>query len=362
MARGGPLTGAPGRPVLLAVDGDSLLHRAYHSGGSDRDDEGRGLWALRGLVVSLAAAAARLRPDAVVVGFDSRTGRVRSQWWPDYKAQRPPRHPDLDEQLERAPQLLASGGVPVVSHHGYEADDVLASAALAARAAGWATTLLTSDRDSFALLAEDVSVLRLMDGGVNGARLYTPGELRRRYGVDPGRYRDLAALRGDPSDNLPGVHGVGPKRAALLLGEFGSAHDVLQAAADRPAHVEALVGARVAERLADPEAVTVLERNLRLMAMREDLAVPPVDDLRLPLLRTRLVGALADCGIRLGPCLWALVGESEPSWPSAGVDLRAATDATLGRAALAPAVTVPAPARRSRTRAVEVDEDQLALF
>lgn len=349
--------------MLLAVDGDSLLHRAYHSGGSDRDEQGRGLWALRGLVVSLAAATARLRPDAVLVGFDSRTGRVRSQWWPAYKAQRPARHPDLDEQLERAPGILEAAGVPVASHHGYEADDVLASATVLARAEGWATTLLTSDRDSFALLDDDVSVLRVMDGGVAGAHLYTPDELVRRFGVPPAQYRDLAALRGDPSDNLDGVRGVGPKRAARLLAAFGSAAAALRAAVEEPSRVEPLVGPRVLRRLADPAAAEVVERNRRLMAMRDDLPLPPARTMRLPLQRPRLVSALADHGIRLGPCLWALVGEGEPQWPPRVVDLRAGEAAVPG--AVVPQRPLPVPTARrtpSRGRVVVVDEDQLALF
>src|SRR5215207_923975 len=132
-------------PLLLVVDGDSLVHRAYHGmGGSDhRDSAGRPVWALRGLMSFLAAAAARLAPDAVLVGFDSHVDSVRKADYAGYKAHRADKPADLQAQLDDAPELLAACGFGIASATGYEADDVLASAAALARREGWHSVLVT---------------------------------------------------------------------------------------------------------------------------------------------------------------------------------------------------------------------------
>jgi DNA polymerase-1 len=319
---GDPATGGDQRPLLLALDGDGLVHRAHHGmWGSDRDALGRPTWALRGLVTSLAVATARLRPAAVLVALDSHDDPVRQAAYPGYKAHRPPREPELQSQLDAAPGLLADAGVPHACVPGHEGDDVLASAAALAGAAGWRCALVTSDRDAFALVDDSTCVLRVVDGGVDAAPVLTAATIARAYGVAPQQYRDLAALRGDTSDNLPGVPGVGAKTAARLLQVFGSAQAAFEALdAGRLAEVEAAIGAGCAARLAEPASRAAVARNERLMTMRDDLPLPALDALRLPLDRDRLVAALRARAIGLGPCLWALVGGDPPPWAPNGYD------------------------------------------
>ena len=310
-------------PLLLAVDGDSLLHRAHHAmaGSEQRDAQGRPTWALRGLVSFIATAAARLTPDALVVGFDSREHSIRRTDHPQYKAHRADKHPDLDAQLEQAPDLLAEAGVSVVVRAGYEADDVLASAAALARRGRWRAMLVTSDRDSFALIDETTSVLRVRNGGIDGSPVLTPSALEAVCGVSPGQYRDLAAMRGDPSDNLPGVTGIGGKIAARLLAAFGTVEEIFAALdGDRTAAVVELVGDVLAARLADPQVREAVELNRRLMIMHEDLRMPSLKRAGLPLDPVRMRTALQARGIGLGPSLWALVGEAPPAWLQAGYD------------------------------------------
>jgi DNA polymerase-1 len=328
------------RPLLLALDGDGLIHRAHHGwagaavtggwpdrgGGAgpglgDRDALGRPTWALRGLVTSLAVAAARLRPAAVLVGLDSRVDPVRKAMFAGYKAHRPPREPDLATQLDAAPDLLADAGLPHACVTGYEGDDVLASAAALARREGWRCILVTSDRDAFALIDATTSVLRVIDGGVQGGPILTPARLASAYGVAPEQYRDLAALRGDTSDNLPGVPGVGAKTAARLLRRFGSAEAVFAALdGSAAADVVEVAGASCTAQLADPAARAVVARNQQLMAMRADLPLPDAAALRLPVAADLLTGALRARGIGLGPSLWALVGGDPPPWEPNGYD------------------------------------------
>ena len=311
-------------PLLLVVDGNSMLHRAYHAAatGELRDGEGRAVWALKGLVAQVAYAAARLRPDAVLVGFDCAVSSTRADDYAGYKAHRAAKPAELREQLDAAPDLLGAAGLPVFVPAGYEADDVLASSAAKARDAGWRTVLVTSDRDAFALLDASTSVLRIRNGGRDAAVLVTAANLPDVCGVEAWQYRDFAALRGDPSDNLPGVPGFGSATAGDLLAAFGTV-DAAWAALDggRAAEVSAAVGVRATERLADPAARELVERNRRLMRMRTDLPVPDLEGIRLPLEFSGMRRALAGRGILLGPSLWALTGgvppdevEEAPAW------------------------------------------------
>lgn len=302
--------------LLLAVDGNSLLHRSHHAhaGGGVTDAWGRPTWALRGLVSLIASAAARLTPDALVVGFDCTDDSVRRADYPAYKAGRPDKHADLRHQLDQAPGMLAEAGLPVVVPPGYEADDVLASAAALARRHGWRCVVVTSDRDAFALIDDTTSVLRVLNGGIDGSPLLTPARLPPLCGVRAGQYRDFAALRGDSSDNLPGPRGIGPKTAARLLAVFDGVAEALAALDDgRGAEVVAAVGAAAAGRLGTPQARADLERNLRLMTMREDVDLPALPDLHLPVDGRRLRTALAGRGITFTDALWALTGGAPPA-------------------------------------------------
>lgn len=321
-------------PLLLVLDGNSLTHRAYHAGsrslataglagdpsspspaaiGRYVSETGEPIWALHGLMVCIARAAAKLRPDAVLVGFDCPEESVRKAEYPEYKAHRPDKPADLVSQLLAAPGLLRAAGLATVVARAHEADDVLASAAGHARRQGWRCVVVTSDRDAFALIDESTSVLRVRNGGMDEAVLVTPAALHEVYGVHPWQYPDYAALRGDPSDNLPGVRGFGSATAARLLAAFGSVDAAWAALANGGAQaVRSVVGEAAAARLASPEGREIVARNRALMRLRADLPMPPLDTLRLPVDRFVMRRTLAAHGIYLGPSLWALTGGSPP--------------------------------------------------
>lgn len=258
--------------TLLAVDGNSLLHRAFHASARSgfRTPDGHPAWAVRGLLSQLVAAVDRVSADVVVVGFDDRTASVRRERWPTYKAHRSPKPDTLHQQLDAAVDVLRGLGVRVVVPPGLEADDVLASVAAYAPTVGARTVVATSDRDSFALIGEHTRMLRILNGGVDASPLLDAQRLEMVTGVRPDQYLDYAALRGDTSDNLPGVHGFGPKTAARLLAALDSAQAAFDDAASGGERCREAVGAALANTLATDKARDVWQLNCAAMTMVDD--------------------------------------------------------------------------------------------
>jgi DNA polymerase-1 len=308
---------------LLVLDGNSLVHRAYHAASSPtsseemRDPDGRPVAALWGLVRYVARAAAYLRPDAVIVGFDCPDHSYRKAEFAEYKAQRADKHPDLVAQIVEAPALLTSAGICTVTPPSFEADDVLASCSRQAADDGWRSVLMTSDRDAFALIDESTSVLRVRNGGFDRAVMVDQAGLAEICGVEPSQYRDFAALRGDPSDNLRGVRLVGAVTAAKLLTAFGSVEAIWSALDNGSAEsVREVVGDRAYAQLTAPDIRAAVARNQLIMRMHTDLAVPRAHDARLPLDLGVMRKALRERGINFGPSLWALTGGAPPDDPA----------------------------------------------
>lgn len=264
----------PGR--LLVVDGNSLAHRSFHAlaGTGMRAPDGTPVWAVFGFVKLLAGVLERVRPDAVLVGFDDRGGSARRDRYPEYKAGRPDKDPALYAQLDQLPGLLAELGVATLIPPGLEADDVLASAAAAAERAGWRCTAATSDKDALRLVSDRTTVLQL-GNGLDAAVTVTPAVLEGKYGVTVGQYPDFCALVGDRSDNLPGVLGIGKTKAAALLSAVGTLDAALDAEGRPTAAAITAIGKGYAGKLAAPGAAEAIARNRDLMALFPDLPVDP---------------------------------------------------------------------------------------
>jgi DNA polymerase I len=214
---------------LLVVDGDSLAHRAYHAlPKTIRRAEGRPGNALVGFANFLLRLWDAEQPRAVLVGWDSlETPTYRHELFPGYQAGR--QFDDaLLEQLDLLPQLVEAFGLAAAKAPGYEADDFLAAAAKQEEARGGTALVATSDRDAFQLASERTTILQPTRGVSELARV-GPAEVRERYGVEPERVPDFIALRGDPSDRLPGARGVGPKTAADVLRQYGTLDCALEA-------------------------------------------------------------------------------------------------------------------------------------
>jgi DNA polymerase-1 len=212
---------------LLVMDGDSFAHRAYHAlpKSMRRADGGPGN-ALIGFTNMLLRLWEGERPRTLLVAWDTLDAPTyRHEALAAYQSGRV-FDDELLEQLDLLPELVRSAGFPCGKAPGYEADDFLAAAAAREEAAGGTVIVATSDRDAFQLVTPSVTVLQPAPRGAPSARI-GPDEVRARYGVEPAQVPDFIALRGDPSDKIPGARGIGAKRAAELLARYPSLEAML---------------------------------------------------------------------------------------------------------------------------------------
>ena len=226
---------------LLAIDGPFVLYRSFFAlPDSITDADGHAVNALLGAVNLILRIAADVTPRAVVVCFGAEAAAYRTELFPPYHAHRPEVPDALEWQFERAPELFAAFGWTTASSDDLEADDLLGALAEAEAVAGGRALIMTGDRDMYQCAGERVSVVYLKQKSA-GFEEVDPAEVRRRYGVDPELVPDFIALRGDPSDGLPGAPGIGPKTATDLLQRHGSLDAAIAAAdTERPRIAAAL--------------------------------------------------------------------------------------------------------------------------
>jgi DNA polymerase-1 len=231
---------------LLTIDGDSLAHRAYHAlPKSMTSAAGRPSGALVGFANFLLRLWEAEEPRAVVVGWDTLgVPTYRNEAFPSYQSGRQ-FDEALVEQLDLLPGLVAALGFTVAKAAGYEADDFLAAAVAQEESRNGSTLVATSDRDAFQLVSELTTVLQPVKGVSELARI-GPAEVRERYGVEPRQVPDFIALRGDPSDKLPGARGIGPKTAASILAEYGTLESAIEAGRFSAQQEELLLYRRIA--------------------------------------------------------------------------------------------------------------------
>jgi DNA polymerase-1 len=215
------------------IDGDSFAHRSYHAlPKTIRRSDGRAAGAILGFANFVLRLYSDERPRAVIVGWDTLEAPTkRHEMFPAYQSGRE-FDDDLIEQLNVLPELVAAFGFANAKAAGYEADDFLAAAVAAEERGGGSALVASGDRDSFQLASSRTTILYPSRGG-EIARI-GPAEVRQRYGVDPKQVPDFIALRGDPSDKLPGAAGVGPKRAAQLVQRYSTLDGVLKAGLFQP--------------------------------------------------------------------------------------------------------------------------------
>jgi DNA polymerase-1 len=226
---------------LLVVDAPFVLYRSFFAlPDSIKGTEGRPINALLGAVNVLLRIAADREPRAIVVCFGAEAAAYRVELYEPYHADRPPVPDDLQWQFDRAAELFEAFGWSVASTEDLEADDLLGSLAAVESDAGGEALILTGDRDMYQCVSDQVRVMYLKQG-TSGFEEVDPAGVEQRYGIPPALVPDFIALRGDPSDSLPGAPGIGPKTAAELLTRHGSLEGVIAGASqERPRVAAAL--------------------------------------------------------------------------------------------------------------------------
>jgi DNA polymerase-1 len=203
---------------LVLIDGNAILHRAFHAMPPLTTKGGEPINAVYGLISMFLRVVQDLKPDSIAVAFDEKEPTFRQKEFKSYQAQRPPLADELSSQFGKAREFFEAAGVPVYSKPGYEADDVIGTIADKAKED---VVVVTGDRDMLQLINSKVK-LYMPVVGLSNAKLYDAEAAKERMGVPPSEIPDYKALVGDPSDNYPGVAGIGPVTAEKLLEKYGS--------------------------------------------------------------------------------------------------------------------------------------------
>jgi len=264
---------AEGKPTLMLLDGNSLAFRAFFALPAENFKTKNGLTtnAVYGFTAMLINLLRDEGPSHIAAAFDVSRQTFRADRYPEYKAGRSATPDEFRGQIDITKEVLNALGITVLAEPGFEADDIIATLATQADAAGYRVLVVTGDRDSLQLVNPNITVLYPIKG-VSTLTRYTPEAVVEKYGLTPEQYPDFAALRGDPSDNLPGIPGVGEKTAAKWIVEYGS----LQSLVD---NVDAVRG-KVGDSLRTNLSSVVLNRELTHLVRDVPLAQTP-DTLRL---------------------------------------------------------------------------------
>ncbi|MFF1657555.1 DNA polymerase I [Streptomyces sp. NPDC058255] len=258
-------TAGTGRPRLMLMDGHSLAYRAFFALPAENftTATGQPTNAIYGFASMLANTLRDEAPTHFAVAFDVSRKTWRSEEFTEYKANRSKTPDEFKGQVELIGELLDAMHAQRFAVDGFEADDIIATLATQAEAEGFEVLIVTGDRDSFQLVSEHTTVL-YPTKGVSELTRFTPEKVFEKYGLTPAQYPDFAALRGDPSDNLPGIPGVGEKTAAKWINQFGSFADLVE----RVDEVKGKAGQNLRDHL---EAVKL---NRRLTEMVKDVELP----------------------------------------------------------------------------------------
>ncbi|MGI9162352.1 MAG: DNA polymerase I [Mycobacterium sp.] len=285
----------------MLLDGNSLAFRAFYALPAENFKTKNGLTtnAVYGFTAMLINLLRDEAPSHIAAAFDVSRQTFRSERYPEYKATRSATPDEFRGQIDITKEVLGALGITVLAEPGYEADDLIATLATQADQAGYRVLVVTGDRDALQLVNADITVLYPIKG-VSTLTRYTPDAVLEKYGLTPAQYPDFAALRGDPSDNLPGIPGVGEKTAAKWIVEYGS----LQGLVDNVDTVRGKVGDSLRENLSTVvlnSELTQLVRDVPLAQTPDTLRLLPwdrdqihrlFDDLEFRVLRDRLFDTL----------------------------------------------------------------------
>ena len=297
-----PARDANAKPTLMLLDGNSLAFRAFYALPAENFKTQGGLTtnAVYGFTAMLINLLRDEKPTHVAAAFDVSRQTFRKEKYPEYKEGRSATPDEFRGQIDITKEVLAALGITVLAEPGFEADDIIATLATQAEAEGLRVLVVTGDRDALQLVSPDVTVLYPVKG-VSELTRFTPEAVENKYGLTPTQYPDFAALRGDPSDNLPGIPGVGEKTATKWIAEYGS----LQSLVDNVDQVKGKVGEALRAHLSSVvlnRELTELVKDVPLAQTPDTLRMQPwdrdhihrlFDDLEFRVLRDRLFDTLA---------------------------------------------------------------------
>ncbi len=257
--------------LVVLFDGHAMFHRAFHAiQHLSVSQTGEAVNAVFGVSASLLKVLGQMRPAYAAVAFDMSGPTFRHEMFEEYKAQRPHMPDEMRSQYGRVREAVETIGLPIVELQGFEADDVLGHFSRRATEQGLRTIIVTGDQDTMQLVSPTVSVL--YQRGARNESLFDPDAVRERYGLTPEQIPDLKALQGDPSDNIPGVAGVGAKTATTLLQEYGTIGELYE-------HIDDVTPERVRQRLIDGREAAMQGLELTRIVTNLDLS-ETVDDLQ----------------------------------------------------------------------------------
>ncbi len=245
----------PSKKTFVVLDGNALLHRAWHAIPPLATAEGLVVNAVYGFANVLEKMIPQLKPDSMAVAWDLPGDTFRHEKYEAYKAHREKKAQELYDQIPLIQDMLKLYGIPSIEAVGFEADDIIGTMAHEATKAGMETLIVTGDMDALQLVNEDVKVVSFVKG-MSETKTYDIAAVKERYGLDPVQLIDFKTMRGDPSDNLPGIPGIGEKTATELLQQFGTLPEIFAALkrGDIPA--------KYAKKLTGHEATAELMREL----------------------------------------------------------------------------------------------------
>ncbi len=347
----GAVEDAAERPTMLLIDGHSMAFRAFFAlpldGGKFRTSSGQATNAVYGFTAMLINLLKEEKPGYVGAAFDVSRQTFRSEMFPEYKAQRSAAPDDFKGQVDVTKDVLGAMGIPVMAKEGYEADDIIATMATRAQAQGFRVLIVTGDRDALQLVNDQVTVLYPRKG-VSDLTRFTPVAVEEKYGLTPEQYPDFAALRGDPSDNLPGIPGVGEKTATKWIQQYGGLENLVLHVDE----VKGKVGDNLREHLASVQLnrqITEMVRDLELPFTPHELALQPwdrdaihrlFDDLEFRVLRDRIFTDLTSTEPEVDEGFDISGGVVPAGTVGAWLDAHARTGARHGLGVVGPEVVV----------------------
>ncbi|MBX3182195.1 MAG: DNA polymerase I [Polyangiaceae bacterium] len=335
--------GAP--DVVYIVDLSGYLFRSYHAIAPLTSPSGEPTHAVFGTVNMLERLVRQCRPAMLAVAMDAKRGNFRTEIYPKYKANRPPTPDDLKSQVGRAREVIDAFNIPVLIQDGVEADDLIATSVARARELKMRVVIVSADKDLMQLVGDDVVMWDTMRNKVFGLP-----EVEERFGVSPAQLRDLLALMGDTSDNVPGVPSVGPKTARDLLVQFGGLEQVY-------AGLEQVARKKLRETLAEHREQAFLSQ--RLVTLKSDC---PIAFNREALhYGGRDVGRLRDLYAELGFSRQLAALDQEEQYAAASMDPSAAVDPEPKEAAELTLECVVSAERLAELVRRAVDEGRLGL-